>query len=83
METETYRDCTILYEVQQPVGTGYWNARGRVEYYENGTFCSVNLTSAVNKFTSPEEARQDLLAKAKSWTDRRLLVHKVLDPEVR
>jgi hypothetical protein len=71
METETYRDCTIFYEMYQPAGAEFWSARGRVEYYEGITFCSVNLSSAVNKFVSRDEAKQDFLTKAKSWADRR------------
>jgi hypothetical protein len=71
METETYRDCTICFEILQPVGTQFWNARGRIEYYEGMTFCSVNLTGSVNRFSSEEDAKRDFVAKAKSWADRR------------
>ena len=72
METEIYRHCQIHYELYQPVGTKFWNARGRVEYYQEETLCSVNFTGTVNQFTSAGAAKQDFLSKAKNWIDRTL-----------
>lgn len=72
MKQTEHRGHSILWSVEQPSGTPFWNARGRVEFYQGDTFCSVNLTGAVNKFTAEDESERDFLTKAKSWIDRHL-----------
>jgi hypothetical protein len=71
MKQTEHRGHSILWSIEQPSGTNFCNARGHVEFYQGETFCTVNLTGAVNKFTSEEDAERDLLTKAKSWIDRR------------
>jgi hypothetical protein len=67
MKQVEHRGHVIHYTVEN---TEFWNARGRIEFYESNTNCSVNLTGKVNKFISEEEAEQDFLSRAKDWIDR-------------
>jgi hypothetical protein len=74
MKKAAHRGYLIYWSVEKPSGTEFWNARGRIEFYEGRTFCrgALNLTGKVNKFTSETDAEQDFLNKAKNWIDRRL-----------
>ena len=71
MKEAEHRGYLICWSVEKPSGTEFWNARGRIEFYQDQTLCSLSLTGSVNKFTSENDAEQHFLTKVKNWIDRR------------
>ena len=69
MKEAEHRGYLIYWSVEKPSGTAFWNARGRIEFYQGQTLCSLNLTGNVNKFTSENDAEQHFLTKAKNWIE--------------
>jgi hypothetical protein len=47
MREAEYQGYLIYWCVEKPSGTEFWNARGRIEFYQGQTLCSLNLTGYV------------------------------------
>ena len=67
---EEYRGCIIHYQIHN--SSELWNASGHGELTVNNILRSFSITGAPDTFTSREEAKEDLLKKAKEWIDRQL-----------
>ena len=70
MEQEEYRGSVIHYEINNP--NGFWNATGHGELIVNDILRSFAITGPIDKYTSRDDAKEDILKKAKEWIDRQL-----------
>ncbi len=70
MEQEEYRGSVIHYEINN--ANGFWNATGHGELTVNNILRSFAITGPVDRYTSRDDAKKDILKKAKEWIDRQL-----------
>jgi hypothetical protein len=71
MEEHTYRDQLIRVITMQAPGTPYWVAKADVRYNSGKKLEFLPVDGPRDRFTSPEEAKLDILEQAKKLIDTR------------